>query len=66
MFGKIFVPPLLLGGFPYLVYAFSTMTERSFQKLEQRVGVPPLVEFPEFPGDPNHALYNKFDPATQL
>ncbi len=29
-------------------------------------GIAPLAPFPEYPGSPAHALYNKFDPASQL
>jgi hypothetical protein len=28
-------------------------------------GIPALVPFPEWPGTPNHALYNKFDAEAQ-
>lgn len=66
MFSKILVTSLVLEGSSLFVSAFPEMAGRSLQRLEQRVGVPPLVEFPEYPGLPTHALYNKFDPATQL
>jgi hypothetical protein len=29
-------------------------------------GIPPVAPFPEFPGAPTHALYNKFDAKSQL
>lgn len=28
--------------------------------------MPAVVPFPEWPGTPNHATYNKFDAASQL
>lgn len=30
-----------------------------------QVGVPAVVEFPEWPGSPSHALFDKFDPEAQ-
>ncbi|KAI9719835.1 MAG: hypothetical protein M1828_006056 [Chrysothrix sp. TS-e1954] len=33
--------------------------------LDKRVGVPATVEFPEYPGNPAHAEYNKFDASSQ-
>jgi hypothetical protein len=29
-------------------------------------GIAPLAQFPEYPGTPNHATYDKFDAASQL
>lgn len=52
--------PLLVAGFPHI----QKMLEE--QKLQGRqIGVPSLVDFPEWPGAPNHATYDKFDPEAQ-
>lgn len=32
----------------------------------QSLGIPPVAPFPEYPGSPSHALYDKFDPVSQL
>lgn len=54
--------------------AESHLNERSFclSQPTQRVdangpqGIAPLAPFPEYPGTPNHATYDKFDAASQL
>ncbi|KAF2753540.1 hypothetical protein EJ05DRAFT_533664 [Pseudovirgaria hyperparasitica] len=53
----------LVAGFPDI--ARKVAEQRA---LEQRQGgfLPSLVPFPEFPGTPNHAVFNTFDPKSQL
>ncbi|RMY48970.1 hypothetical protein D0863_15267 [Hortaea werneckii] len=59
-FAALLGSPLLVAGFPHI----AEMLEK--QKMQERqVGVPALVPFPEFPGSPSHALYDKFDPESQ-
>jgi hypothetical protein len=31
-----------------------------------QIGIAPVAPFPEYPGTPGHALYNKFDAKSQL
>lgn len=33
---------------------------------EKRQAIPQIIPFPEIPGAPTHAAYNKFDPVAQL
>nr|POF15196.1 aromatic peroxygenase [Quercus suber] len=56
---------LLLGGSSVLVSGFPHIAEMvAKQNLEERIA--PLAPFPEWPGAPTHALYNKFDAKSQL
>ncbi|XMA14106.1 hypothetical protein WAI453_006897 [Rhynchosporium graminicola] len=48
-----------------VVVAFPNMAEKLAEShLQERIA--PLAPFPEYPGTPNHALYNKFDAKSQL
>ncbi|KAI7643416.1 hypothetical protein KC319_g12655, partial [Hortaea werneckii] len=59
-FAALLGSPLLVAGFPHI----AEMLEK--QKMQERqVGVPAVAPFPEFPGSPSHALYDKFDPESQ-
>ncbi|GAB7365799.1 hypothetical protein MBLNU230_g7132t1 [Neophaeotheca triangularis] len=52
--------PLLVAGFPHI----AKMVEE--QNLQARqLGVPSLAPFPEWPGTPNHATFDKFDAEKQ-
>ncbi|KAK3633208.1 hypothetical protein LTR56_014060 [Elasticomyces elasticus] len=51
-------PSMLVAGFPHIAEMVAK------QKLEARIA--PIIPFPEYPGTPNHATYNDFDPKAQL
>jgi hypothetical protein len=57
----------LLAGPALLVSAFPEIARMVAEKrLQERQTTPQILEFPEFPGTPNHALFNQFDPELQL
>lgn len=53
-------PALLVSAFPEI----AKMVEE--KRMQERQVTPQIIEFPEYPGTPNHALFNQFDPALQL
>jgi hypothetical protein len=59
---------VLLGGPALLVSAFPEIARMVAEKRiqERQIQTPQILEFPEFPGTPNHALFNQFDPELQL
>ena len=58
---------VLLGGPALLVSAFPEIARMVAEKrIQERQTTPQIIEFPEYPGTPNHALFNQFDPALQL
>ncbi|KAI9049361.1 hypothetical protein LZ554_006395 [Drepanopeziza brunnea f. sp. 'monogermtubi'] len=63
MFGRAALITLLLEASATM--AFPDMANRLAKShLQERIA--PVVPFPEFPGAPTHALYNKFDAKAQL
>jgi hypothetical protein len=63
MFNKLNTAAVLLGSSSLLVSAFPHIAEMVAEQKRQ-VGLP-AIPFPEWPGLPTHALYNKFDAAAQ-
>lgn len=59
--------PLALAAVPFAA-AFPHLADQFEQDgtLSKRVGIPQGIPFPEWPGAPTHALYNKFDAKSQL
>jgi hypothetical protein len=81
MFGKILLTTLALeaasvAAFPHMAEAVAAqrLSERGLPiclhdmnvLLTSLLGIAPVAPFPEYPGVPEHATYNKFDPASQL
>lgn len=66
MVGRTAAAALLSG--PLLVSAFPSIAKLVEEQNEKRqVGLPTgAVEFPEYPGKPTHATYDRFDAASQL
>ncbi|KAH6721232.1 hypothetical protein BKA61DRAFT_699714 [Leptodontidium sp. MPI-SDFR-AT-0119] len=63
MFGRSVIISLLLEA--SVSNAFPNMVEQLAKShLAERIA--PIAPFPEFPGAPQHALYNKFDAKSQL
>ncbi len=62
MVGTLLSTALLLNG----VVAFPQIAEMVANQKRQ-IGIPEgVIPFPEWPGTPNHATFNKFDAAQQL
>ena len=61
MVAKVVTSALLLNG----VVAFPSIAEH-VAKNSRRQALPAVVPFPEYPGLPTHALFNGFDPSSQL
>jgi hypothetical protein len=53
-------PVLLASAFPEI----AKMVEE--KRMQERQVTPQIIPFPEYPGTPNHALFNQFDPNLQL
>ncbi|WPG98725.1 Cloroperoxidase [Acrodontium crateriforme] len=62
MVSKSLTTALLLQG----AAAWPQMADMAARNNELEARIAPLAPFPEWPGKPNHALYNKFDAASQL
>jgi hypothetical protein len=56
-------PALLASAFPEIA---KMVAERQMQERELDIETPQILPFPEYPGIPNHALFNLFDPEKQL
>jgi hypothetical protein len=60
MVAKLFTSALLLNG----VVAFPSIAEHLAQQNKRQL--PVAIPFPEYPGTPDHALFNQFDASSQL
>ncbi|KAF1818800.1 Cloroperoxidase [Dissoconium aciculare CBS 342.82] len=64
MFNKLSTTAVLLSSSSLLVSAFPHIAQLVAEQQKRQIGLP-AVPFPEWPGLPTHALYNKFDAAAQ-
>ncbi|EME43959.1 hypothetical protein DOTSEDRAFT_129885 [Dothistroma septosporum NZE10] len=64
MFSKLSAAVVLLESSSLLVSAFPHIAQQVAE--QQKRQSTPTVPFPEYPGSPAHATYNKFDAASQL
>ncbi|KAI9749390.1 MAG: hypothetical protein M4579_006892 [Chaenotheca gracillima] len=58
LFSSLLLPAALVSAYPDIA--------RRVAEQEKRQAVPKILPFPEYPGLPTHALYNKFDEKAQF